>query len=109
MRGEIRADQVTIDGPDFAVAIDRQGKVAAPAANLGFDPDRLAIDRLAIENGRIAFSDAASDTRLTLDDVNVQGEVRSLLGPFKVDGTFALTGSITAIACRAAAAARTAA
>jgi uncharacterized protein involved in outer membrane biogenesis len=91
VRGEFRANQVTIDGLDLTIGLDRFGNVET-AANLGFDPDRLAIDRLTIEGGRIALSDAASGGRLAIDDVNLKGEVRSLIGPFKAEGTFAAGG-----------------
>jgi hypothetical protein len=92
MRGEFRANQVTIDGLDLTVGLDRFGNVEMPAASLGFDPDRLAIDRLTIENGRIGFKDAASGARVAIDDVKLSGEVRSLLGPFKAEGAFAADG-----------------
>src|SRR3979411_1477928 len=44
MRGEFRANQVTIDGPDLTIGLDRFGNFETPAASLGFDPDRLSID-----------------------------------------------------------------
>jgi hypothetical protein len=91
VRGEFRANQVTIEGLDLTIGLDRFGNVET-AANLGFDPDRFAIDRLTIEGGRIALSDAASGGRLAIDDVNLKGEVRSLLGPFKAEGTFVAGG-----------------
>ena len=91
VRGELRANQVTIEGLDLTIGLDRFGNVET-AANLGFDPDRLAIDRLTIEGGHIVLSDAASGGRLAIDDVNLKGEVRSLIGPFKAEGTFAAGG-----------------
>jgi large subunit ribosomal protein L24 len=91
IRGEFRANQVTIDGLDLTIGLDRFGNIET-AANLGFDPDRLAIDRLTIEGGHITLTDAASGGRLAVDDVNLKGEVRSLIGPFKAEGTFAAEG-----------------
>ncbi len=92
VRGQFRANEITIDGPDVTVALDRVGNIVAPTAGLGFDPDRLAIDHLTVTNGRISFDDATSGARLALDDVKFAGEVRSLLGPFKGEGAFAVAG-----------------
>jgi hypothetical protein len=92
LRGEFRADEANLDGPEFTIGLDQSGALELPAANLGFDPDRLAIDRLAVEHGHITFTDAASGTRFTVDDVRLAGELRSLSGPYKADGSFAANG-----------------
>jgi uncharacterized protein involved in outer membrane biogenesis len=88
MRGEFRANEVTVDGLEATLQLDRAGRIAAPVAGLGFDPDRIGIDRLAVSNGRIVLADAASGGRVALDNFNFSGEVRSLLGPFKGEGSF---------------------
>jgi uncharacterized protein involved in outer membrane biogenesis len=88
MRGELRASEVTVDGLEATLGLDRAGRIAAPVAGLRFDPDRVGIDRLAVSNGRIVLADAASGGRLALDNFNFSGEVRSLLGPFKGEGSF---------------------
>ena len=92
MRGEFRAADVAIAGLDLTVALNRFGDVEMPTASFAFDPDRLAIDRLTIEDGRIGLSDAASSGRLALDKMELRGEVRSLFGPFKAEGSFAAKG-----------------
>jgi large subunit ribosomal protein L24 len=92
MRGEFRADTLAIDGLDLAVGVDRFGSIAMPLPSVAFDPDRLAINKLTVTHGRIAFSDVMSGARLALDDVTLNGDVRSLLGPFKADGTFTAKG-----------------
>jgi uncharacterized protein involved in outer membrane biogenesis len=88
MRGEFRASEVTVDGLEATLQLDRAGRIAAPVAGLGFDPDRIGIDRLAVSNGRIVVADAASGGRFALDNFNFSGEVRSLLGPFRGEGSF---------------------
>jgi len=92
LRGEFRASEIAIDGPELTIGLDRFGSIAMPAASLAFDPDRLAIDRLTIDNGRIGFYDAASGARLAVDTVKLRGDVRSLIGPFKAEGSFAANG-----------------
>jgi uncharacterized protein involved in outer membrane biogenesis len=88
MRGEFRANEVTVDGLEATLQLDRAGRIAAPVAGLRLDPDRVGIDRLAVSNGRIVLADAASGGRVALDNFNFNGEVRSLLGPFKGEGSF---------------------
>jgi uncharacterized protein involved in outer membrane biogenesis len=92
LRGEFRATEATIDGAELAIGLDRSGAVELPAASLGFDLDRLAIDRLTVGNGSIAFADAASGARLAVDNLELTGEVRSLTGPFTAEGSFAANG-----------------
>jgi uncharacterized protein involved in outer membrane biogenesis len=88
MRGEFRVDQLVIDGVTATVRLDRGGKIETAVGALGFDPDRIGIDRLMVSHGRIVLADAASGGRFALDNVSFKGEVRSLLGPFKGDGGF---------------------
>jgi uncharacterized protein involved in outer membrane biogenesis len=92
LRGQFRASELTIDSPDVTIGLDRRGNIMLPEAGLGFDPDRLAIDRLTIDNGRIALDDGESGTQLAIDNVKFSGDVRSLLGPFRGDGTFGTAG-----------------
>jgi uncharacterized protein involved in outer membrane biogenesis len=88
MRGEFRVDQLALDGATATVRLDRNGKVETPVESLGFDPDRVGIDRLTVSHGRIVLADAASGGRFALDNVSFKGEVRSLLGPLRGDGAF---------------------
>jgi uncharacterized protein involved in outer membrane biogenesis len=92
MRGQFHANQVTLDRPEMRVGLDRSGAVQIPGLNFGFDPDRLAIERLTINEGRLHFADAASGAQLDVERLNLSGEVGSLIGPFKVEGTFAAKG-----------------
>lgn len=92
MRGEFRAHQVTLDRPELRVGLDRSGALQMPGLAFGFDPDRLAIERLTINDGQLLLNDAASGAKLAVQRLNVSGEVGSLVGPFKVEGTFAVDG-----------------
>ncbi len=57
----------------MSLSVAGNGKLDWPAARLGFDPDQLQIEKVAIEDGRIAFSDGASGTQTQLEGVLVQG------------------------------------
>ncbi len=92
MRGEFRANQVTLDRPELRVGLDKSGALQMPGLAFGFDPDRLAIERLTIKDGQLLLADAASGARLAVQKLNVHGEVGSLIGPFKVEGTFTVDG-----------------
>jgi uncharacterized protein involved in outer membrane biogenesis len=92
MRGEFRANQAILDRPEVHVGLDRSGAAQIPGLTFGFDPDRLAIERLTINEGQLLLTDAASGARLDVERLNLSGEVGSLIGPFKVEGTFTAKG-----------------
>jgi large subunit ribosomal protein L24 len=86
-RGELRAAELRLVGPEVSLGLDADGRIDWPALH-GVDLDRLSIEGLAIEDGRALVSDAGSGTRLRLDKLWFNGEVRSLLGPIKGEGGF---------------------
>jgi large subunit ribosomal protein L24 len=92
MRGELRAAELRVDGAEFAVGLDGQGRVDWPAASLGFDPDAISIQRLDIVDSRAILADAASGASLVLDKLEFRGELRSLAGPVKGEGSFVVGG-----------------
>lgn len=92
MSGEIHASQVTLDRPEFHAGLDRSGALQVPGLALSVDPDRVAIERLSVTDGRIVLSDAASGGQVTIEDLNASGEVSSLIGPFKLEGAFTARG-----------------
>ena len=91
MRGEWRADQLTIDGMSVDLGLDPQGRVELPASTGKFNLASLSIDRLNL-TGRIALHDAASRSTLELNDIAFSGDVRSLAGSVRGDGNFTLSG-----------------
>ncbi|MGA7808292.1 AsmA family protein, partial [Bradyrhizobium sp.] len=92
MRGEWRANQLTISGLALDVGLDRQGKLDLPASNGTFNFASLSIDRLNL-TGRAALHDAASHTTIELNDIAFSGDVRSLAGSVRGDGSFVLAGT----------------
>ena len=60
MRGEYRASDLRLTGPELSLGLSGSGKLDWPTARIGFDPERLQIEKVAIEDGRISFTDAAS-------------------------------------------------
>ncbi|OLB70713.1 MAG: hypothetical protein AUI16_24900 [Alphaproteobacteria bacterium 13_2_20CM_2_64_7] len=91
-RGEWRIAEARLEGPEFAAGLDGTGRLAWPVPKLGFDLEGVSIARLHIQDGRASLADAASDARLMLDQLDFTGELRSLAGPVKGEGSFVVAG-----------------
>jgi hypothetical protein len=94
MRGQWRAAALRVGRPEFTVGLDENGKVDGPPLPIGLDSDRLAIDRLVIDNGRLTLRDAGSGTRVVLDQLWFNGDMRSLAGPISGEGAFVSSGQL---------------
>jgi hypothetical protein len=92
MRGQWRANELTIDGLAVDLGLDPQGRVDLPATNGTFNLGSLSIDRLNL-TGRVALHDAASHGTLELTDIAFSGDVRSLAGSVRGDGNFSISGT----------------
>ncbi len=91
MRGEWRATELTISGMVLDLGLDSRGRIEWPAATGKFNLGSLAIDRLNL-TGRIALHDAASLGTLDLQDIAFRGDVRSLAGSVRGDGSATVAG-----------------
>ncbi len=94
MRGEWRATELHLEGPQISLGLDASGHVQAPSIAMGFDPDGLTIDRLSIEDGKVILRDAANGASMTLDRFWFNGEARSLIGPIKGEGAVTIGGEL---------------
>jgi len=92
VRGEVRATDMLVDEPEFGVGLDASGRLDLPSMPVGFDPDAVSIERLRMQNGRVTLSDAASASKVVLENFDFSGDMRSLLGPFKGEGAFVVNG-----------------
>ena len=100
MRGEWRAAELHLVGPQVRLGLDSSGRLQAPNLAMTFKPDELSIDRLSIEDGTVALTDAASGTSLTLGRVWFNGEARSLVGPVKGEGAVTIAGAALSVPAR---------
>ena len=91
MRGEWRADELTINGMSLDLGLDSHGRIDWPASSGKFNLGTVAIDRLNL-TGRIALHDAVSRGTLELNDIAFSGDVRALAGSVRGDGNFTLSG-----------------
>ncbi|MEP9350981.1 AsmA-like C-terminal region-containing protein [Xanthobacter sp. KR7-225] len=84
MRGEVEATGVTLLRPQMRLVLDSAGRFALPTG--AGRPAQLSIARFEIENGALDLLDRASDRTVSVTDLDLRGEARSLSGPFRLDG-----------------------
>ena len=89
IRGEVQATEARLVTPQINLALDHSGAIDWPVPTRAWHADDLSISRLRVEDGSIVLADAASGSRLTLQKLSFDGDIRSLLGPFRGEGTFA--------------------
>jgi uncharacterized protein involved in outer membrane biogenesis len=94
MRGEWRAAEMHLAGPQFSLGLDASGHVRGPRLAIAFRPDELSVDRLSVEDGSITLVYAASGASVALKAVQFNGEARSLVGPVKGEGTVTIAGQL---------------
>jgi uncharacterized protein involved in outer membrane biogenesis len=92
IHGEVRATEVSLSAPQITLGLDKSGALDWPRPSSSFDGDALTVSRLNVEDGRVTLADAASGSRLVLDKVSFNGDIRSFLGPFSGDGAFVADG-----------------
>jgi large subunit ribosomal protein L24 len=92
IRGEVRATEVSLLAPQIRLGLDSSGALDWPRPSASFDADALTVSRLNVGNGRVTLADAASGSRLVLDKVSFNGDIRSFLGPFSGAGAFVADG-----------------
>jgi uncharacterized protein involved in outer membrane biogenesis len=94
MRGEWRASEMHLAGPQLTLGLDAAGHLQAPNLDIGFNPDALTIDRLSIEDGKLTLTDAANGGSVTLNHLWFNGVARSLLGPVRGEGAASVGGDL---------------
>src|SRR5580692_72815 len=88
IRGEVQATEARLVTAQIDLALDSSGAIDWPVPTRAWRADDLSISRLRVEDGSIVLADAASGSRLTLQKLSFDGDIRSLLGPFRGEGTF---------------------
>ena len=94
LRGEWRASEMRLSGPEIHLGTDRAGRINGPTLSFNLDPDALSVDRLSVDGGTVVLTDAASGATITLDKLWFNGDLRSLLGPLKGEGAATIDGAL---------------
>ncbi|MFG1360917.1 AsmA family protein, partial [Xanthobacter pseudotagetidis] len=91
MRGEVEATGVALVRPQMRLVLDSAGRFALPTG--AGRPTELSVAKFEIENGSLDLLDRASDRTVTLTDLDLRGEARSLSGPLRLDGEVEAAGA----------------
>ena len=91
-RGKLRAVDTRVVAPNLRLGLNPDGRLDWPKSQAGIDPDQFSIDRLRIDDGRAAITDARSGVGTVLEKLSFNGELRSLAGPVKGEGGFSIDG-----------------
>jgi hypothetical protein len=95
MRGEWRANELTLNGLVLELGLDEHGRMrwtSLPQSGGGFNLGALTVDRFNV-TGAMSLSDAASKTSLRLDNIVFTGEVRALAGAMRGEGALSVSGT----------------
>ncbi len=90
VRGALEAEEVVLSRPVARLVIERDGRLVLPPA-VGGGFDAISISRVTIERGALAIENRAGGY-LAVDDLNASGDLRSRLGPLRLDGRFVHEG-----------------
>ncbi len=88
LRGEVRASELHLVQPEISLGLDGKGNIDWPAMSATFRPDALSVSRVNVEDARVILTDAGSGSRLVLQKLWFNGEIRSFAGPFAGEGAF---------------------
>jgi uncharacterized protein involved in outer membrane biogenesis len=88
LRGEVQATELRLVAPQISLGLDRSGMIDWPTVMPSLRAEALSISRLNVVDGRVVLTDAASGSRLVLQKLWFDGDVRSVIGPFRGEGAF---------------------
>jgi large subunit ribosomal protein L24 len=92
VRGELRISNARIEQAEATLTIDEAGRLQWAAPRPSFNPEAVTVERLTVSGGRAVLIHKPSGSRLPLEKVEFRGELRSLVGPLKGDGSFVAAG-----------------
>jgi hypothetical protein len=92
LRGELRISDAAVEQPELTLTVDERGRLEWAAPRPNFDPEAVTVERLRIQDGRANIVHKGSGSRLQIEKLEFRGELRSLIGPLKGDGSFIAAG-----------------
>ncbi len=90
LQGEIRVVSMKLDGPAVHVVVDDSGAdwLERSAASQTLDPEKVALEAVEVTGGSVTYADARTGVSLGLSGINATVEARTLLGPWRVEGSY---------------------
>jgi hypothetical protein len=91
LQGEIHVVGMRLEEPEVRLALDDHGQadwLKRSEASRSLDPGRVVLDDVEISSGRLIYSDARGGITKTFEGVNATLDARSLLGPWRVEGSY---------------------
>ena len=95
--GRLEVESVRLVRPTLALEHLRDGHgnwrlTPHARVRLPFAPERVAIDTVRIENGRLLLADRRLRSQLRISDINARVRAPRLIGPWRITGTASLLG-----------------
>lgn len=95
LRGEFQVTDLIAERPVVSAAIDDAGRLdwfLTTDNRTPVDPDKVIFNRVQVSDGTLRLIDGRRDNLWQLENVNFEGNARSLLGPFRAEGGFTYEG-----------------
>ena len=95
LQGEFRITAMRLERPYMRIVVADDGILdwqTRNEASKALDPEKVILERLEIADGHIAYNDRLGETDLSFDGINAVVEARSLLGPWRMEGSYLREG-----------------
>jgi len=90
LNGQIRFGEVRLDHPILTLAHSPEASMPGLRARFAAFADRVALDRLIVQDGRLEFA-AEGGAPLAFADIDIDASANSLRGPFRGSGSFSIS------------------
>lgn len=96
LQGEFHIVSMLLDQPRMRIVVNDDGQLnwrTGGEASKVLDPEKVIFEGIEIIAGRIDYKDQAGGNDLSFEGINASVEARSLLGPWRVDGSYEEEGA----------------
>jgi uncharacterized protein involved in outer membrane biogenesis len=88
LRGEVQFIEASFEAPELRLTLGPDGGVVLPRAPAAL-PAAMQFSAISLHHGRLTVDDPSSHRSLSLDDLDLDAQADSLIGPFAGSGHFA--------------------
>lgn len=98
MSGEFRIFDMRLVRPKAIVSVGPDGAIDwTVRPSTPFEPTQISLEKLTIDEGRVTVRHAAGGREHVLSEIDVSASARSLVGPWRIEGTLRADGQRTAL------------